>query len=147
VQLCIDGTGGVTYCHSCTRIYSHAGIICAVDTRRKRSFDRSVTMLEFMAALYREGEDSHATLFALLYCLYGQMQIVVVWQQKCWSVFGRLDMCYVMFCISYRCSSVVYPDGWTVCYICSMYPVFSDSVGEVLFTSACCTLLQCIAKI
>jgi hypothetical protein len=34
--------------------------------------------LEFMAARWRDNEDSHATLLALLYCLYGEIQIVVV---------------------------------------------------------------------
>jgi hypothetical protein len=35
-----------------------------------------------MAAVWREDEDSHATLLALLYCLYGQIEIVVVQQRN-----------------------------------------------------------------
>jgi len=52
-------------------------------------------------------------------------------------------------CFAYltKWSSVIYPDGWTVCYVCWMYPFFNESVGEVLVTSACRTLLQYIAKI
>ena len=57
---------------------SYAGIICEDDIRRKRSSDRFVTRLDFMAAVGRKDEDSHSTMLALLYCLYGQMQIVVV---------------------------------------------------------------------
>jgi hypothetical protein len=40
--------------------------------------DRSVKMLQIMAAVRWEDEDSHTILLALLFCLYGQMQIVVV---------------------------------------------------------------------
>ena len=45
-------------------MFSYVGItsICTVDIRRKQSFDRSVTRLEFMAAVWGEDEDSHATL-------------------------------------------------------------------------------------
>jgi hypothetical protein len=73
-------------------MFSYAGIIYTVPIRRKRSFDRSAMRLEFMAAMWREDEDSHVTLLALLYCLYGQIQIVVVYQlnycslSKVWHV-------------------------------------------------------------
>jgi hypothetical protein len=56
-------------------MFSDAGSKCADHVRRKRSFDRSITRLEFMAALWREDEDSHATLLALLCYLYGQIQM------------------------------------------------------------------------
>jgi len=81
---------------------SYAGIICEGDIRRKRSFDRFVTRLEFMGAVWRKDEDSHPTMLALLYCLYGQMQIVVVQQHNYWSLFRRLGMCYGVICISYK---------------------------------------------
>jgi len=57
---------------------SCVNIICAVDIRHYQSFDRSVTRLGFMAAVWREDEDSHATLLVLLCYLCGQMQIVFV---------------------------------------------------------------------
>jgi hypothetical protein len=81
-------------------MFSYAGIICAVPIRRKRSFDRSVMRLEFMAAVWKEDEDSHATLLALLYCLYGQVQIVIVCQLNYWSLFRRFGMCCGVFYIS-----------------------------------------------
>jgi hypothetical protein len=43
-----------------------------------RYFDRTVTRLHFMGAVCKEVEDSHATQLALIFCLYGQMKIVVV---------------------------------------------------------------------
>jgi len=43
-------------------MFSYAGIICAIHVRRKRSVDRSVKRLEFMVAVWREDEDSHAIL-------------------------------------------------------------------------------------
>ena len=67
-------------------MFSYAGFICAVPIRRKRSIDRSVMRLDFMAAVWREDGDSHATLLALLYFLYGQIQIVVVSLSKVWHV-------------------------------------------------------------
>jgi hypothetical protein len=81
---------------------SYVGIICQVDIRRTRSFDRFVTRLEFMAAVWREDKDSHPTMLPLLYCLYGQMQIVVVQQQNYWSLFRMLDMRWEVFYISYK---------------------------------------------
>ena len=55
----------------------------------------------------------------------------------------------VLKCFRYlmKWSSVIYPDGWTMCEICWLYPVFNDSVGEVLFTPVWHTLLQYIAEI
>ena len=81
-------------------MFSYAGIIQAVLIRRVRYFDRTITRLQVMAAIFREAEDSHATHLALLYCLYGQMQIVVVYQQYYWSVFRRLVVCCEVFYIS-----------------------------------------------
>ena len=78
MQRCVESTRAVTYCHCCTWIFSYAGIICAVPIRRKRSLDRSDSKLEFMAPGWMKDEDSHVTLLALLHCLYGHMQIVVV---------------------------------------------------------------------
>jgi len=83
-------------------MFSYAGIICAVPLRRKRSIDRPVMRLEFMVAVWREHEDSQATLLALLYCLYGQIQIMVVYQLNYWSLFRRFGMCYGVFYISYK---------------------------------------------
>jgi len=59
-------------------MFSYVSIICAFDIRRNQSFDRSVTRLGFMAAMWREDEDSHATLLVLLCYLCGQMQIAFV---------------------------------------------------------------------
>jgi len=81
---------------------SYAGIIFEGYIRSKRSFDRFVTRLEFIGAVWRKDEDSRPTILALLYCLYGQMQIVVVQQQNYWSLFRRLGMCYGVICISYK---------------------------------------------
>jgi hypothetical protein len=54
---------------------SYAGIIRKVHISCKRSFDRTNTTLEFMAAGWSEDEDRHATLLALLSCLYVQIRI------------------------------------------------------------------------
>jgi hypothetical protein len=59
-----------------------------------------LTRLHFMGAVCREDDDRHFTHLALLYCLYGQMQIVFVYQQYYWSVFRRFDMCCEVFYIS-----------------------------------------------
>jgi hypothetical protein len=40
----------------------YAGIVCASHIRRKRSVDRSVKRLEFLVAVWKEDEDSHAVL-------------------------------------------------------------------------------------
>jgi hypothetical protein len=61
MQRCVDGARDVTYCFCCTRMFIYADIIRADGTHRKRYFDRSLTMLEFMAAVWREHEDCHAT--------------------------------------------------------------------------------------
>ena len=51
-----------------------------------------------MAAVWREDEDSHATLLALLCYLCGQMQIVFVYHQNYWSPFPRPGMfCEVLY--------------------------------------------------
>jgi len=81
---------------------SYAGIIREVDIRRKGSFDRFVTRLEFMGAVWRKYEENHPTMLALLYCLHGQMQIVIVQRQNYWCLFRRLGMCYGVICISYK---------------------------------------------
>ena len=83
-------------------MFGYTGIICEVDIRRKRSSDRFVTRLEFMAAVGRKDEDSHSTMLTLLYCLYGQTQIVVVQRENYWSLFRRLGMCSGVIFISYK---------------------------------------------
>jgi hypothetical protein len=55
-----------------------------------------------MAVRWREDEDSHATLLALLYCLYGQMEILVCLEQNYWSLLRRLGMCYEVLYTSYK---------------------------------------------
>jgi hypothetical protein len=81
---------------------SYVSIICEVGIRRTRSFDRFVTRLEFMAAVWRGDKDSHPTMLTLLYCLYGQMQIVVVQQKNYWPLFRRLDMRCEVFYMPYK---------------------------------------------
>jgi hypothetical protein len=49
-----------------------------VHIRWKQSTEAPVKRLEFMAAMWREVEDTHAILLALVYSLQGQVQIVVV---------------------------------------------------------------------
>jgi hypothetical protein len=44
----------------------------------RQSTEAPVKKLEFMVAMWREVEDNHAILLALVYCLQGQVQIVVV---------------------------------------------------------------------
>jgi hypothetical protein len=61
--LCLDG---------------YVGIISVVHICRKQSNEAPVKKLEFMAAMWREVEDTHAILLALVYCLQGQVQITVV---------------------------------------------------------------------
>ena len=53
-------------------------IIIIIILCRKRASDRSVTSLGFLAPVRGANEDSHASQFAQLYSLYGQMQIVAV---------------------------------------------------------------------
>jgi len=61
--LCLDG---------------YVGIISMVNICWKQSTEAPVKRLEFMAAVWREAEDTHAILLALVYCLQGQVQIMVV---------------------------------------------------------------------
>ena len=46
-----------------------------------------------------------------------------------------------------KSSCAFYSDGWTLCWMCWLYPVVNDSVGEARFTSVCRTLLQYSDKI
>ena len=57
---------------------SYVGIISMVHIHWKQSTKAHVKRLEFMAALWREVEDTHAILLALVYCLQGQVQIMAV---------------------------------------------------------------------
>jgi len=139
VQRCADGTKSVTYCHSCTRMYSHAGIVCAVDIRRTRSFDRSVTMLEFMAALCREGEDSHSVCSTLLPvwtnanrgCLATQL-LLCIW--KAWHVLRNVlhifqkILCHLLRWMDrvsdlLNVPSVQWQCWWGAFYVSLSYPV------------------------
>jgi hypothetical protein len=111
---CVDGTRAVTYCHCSARIFSYAGIICAIHIRRKRSVDRSVKRLEFMFAVWREDEDSHAIL----------LHYSIVCTDKCKSCFfsnrniglSFESLACAMKCFTYltKLSSVICLDGWTV---------------------------------
>jgi hypothetical protein len=68
-----------------------------------------------MAAVWREDEDSHASL--LLYSIY------CMDEKKSWFSSNRTSclsfeyLAYVMKCFAYRTklSSVIYPNGWTLC--------------------------------
>jgi len=80
MQRYVESKREVKYCHSCTWTFSYAGVIRAVHilVRHMRYFDRSVTRLQFIAAVFRKYENGQAIQLALQYCRYGQMQIVVV---------------------------------------------------------------------
>ena len=57
---------------------SYMGMISMVHICWMQSTEALVNRLAFMAAMWREVEDTHAILLALVYCLQGQMQIMVV---------------------------------------------------------------------
>jgi hypothetical protein len=78
MQKCVDDTKIVVHCQSYAWMVSYAGIIYAIHIRSKRSVNRSLKRLEFMAATWKEVEDSHAFLLAVVYCPHGLMRIMVV---------------------------------------------------------------------
>ena len=102
MQRCVGGTRYVAYCHCCTWCL----VMQASHVRLTYVVRNPLTDLlrGWSLWLQRGGkdEDSHSTMFALIYCLYGQMQIVVVQQENYWSLFRRLGMCSGVICISYK---------------------------------------------
>jgi hypothetical protein len=116
VRRCVDNTRIVTYCHCHACMVSYAGIIRSVHIRRNQSVDRLVKRLEIMAAVWREVEDSHAILLAVVYCPYGQMPIMVVSQQNYWSLLRRFSMCREIFYVSYKMLLCDLPRGMDVVF-------------------------------
>jgi hypothetical protein len=68
-----------------------------------------------MAAVWREAEDSHAILLAVVYCLHEQRRFTVVYQIT--TELSLEGLACATKCFTYRTKwyyFVIYADGWTV---------------------------------